>query len=125
MKRLIICTLILALSSSMILAANETAKAEENDNSATLIEDKTEDSAFQHFKYGMNSSLLSLLYTPLKVNVALAGAIIGGLAYPFSGFNADVSRKIWDKSMGGTYLITEDILKGEDELELFFKKNRN
>ena len=110
MRKLVICTFILLLLSSQLYAANGI--------------DKTDDSSFSHFKYGMNSSLLSLLYTPLKVNVALAGGIIGGLAYPFSGFNPDVSKKIWDKSLGGTYLITEDILKGKDELELFFKKSK-
>ena len=106
MRKLVICTFILLLLSSRLYAANGT--------------DKTDDSSFRHFKYGMTSSLLSLLYTPLKVNVALVGGIIGGLAYPFSGFNPDAPKKIWDKSLGGTYLITEDILKGEDKLELFF-----
>lgn len=122
MKRLLICIFILALLSSQVFAANETAEVKVKENSVASNEDKIEESSLRHFKNGMNSSLLSLLYTPLKVNLAVIGGIIGGLAYPFSGFNADVSKKIWDKSLGGTYLITEDILKGEDGLELFFKK---
>ena len=110
MRKLVMCTFILLLLSSKLYAANGVVK--------------TDESSFRHFKYGMTSSLLSLLYTPLKVNVAMVGGIVGGLAYPFSGFNPDASKKIWDKSLGGTYLITENILKGEDKLELFFSSSR-
>lgn len=73
----------------------------------------------------MNSCLLSLLYAPVKVHIALIGGVVGGVSYPFSGFNANVSKKIWKTSMGGTYLITEDILKGDEKAELFFKKSNN
>ena len=84
----------------------------------------SEESTVRNFKNGMNSCLLSLLYSPLKVHVSLLGGLVGGLAYPLSGFNANVSKKIWSTSMGGTYLITENILTGKEELELFFKRNR-
>ncbi len=58
----------------------------------------------------MNSCLLSLVYSPIKVNIAVIGGVVGGLAYPLSGFNGGISKKIWSSSMGGIYLITEDIL---------------
>jgi hypothetical protein len=72
----------------------------------------------------MNSCLLSLVYSTIKVNIAVIGGVVGGVAYPLSGFNAGVSKKIWFSSMGGTYLITEDILTGKEEPELFFKRKR-
>jgi len=59
------------------------------------------------------------------VNIAVAGGVVGGVAYPLSGFNSGVSNKIWSSSMGGTYLITEDILTGKEEPELFFKRSRS
>ncbi len=45
-----------------------------------------------------------------------------GVAYPLSGFNSGVSKKIWSSLMGGTYLITEEILTGKEKPELFFKR---
>ncbi len=89
-----------------------------------LTNQSTSESTFRDFKNGMNSSLLSLVYTPIKVNIAVIGGVVGGLAYPLSGFNAGVSKKIWSSSMGGTYLITEDILTGKEDAELFLKKNK-
>lgn len=70
----------------------------------------------------MSSRLLSLVYSTIKVNIAVAGGVVGGVAYPLSGFNRGVSKTIWSTSMGGTYLITEDILTGKEEPELFFKR---
>ena len=44
------------------------------------------------------------------IAIAIIGGVVGGVAYPLSGFNGGVSKKIWSSSMGGIYLITEDIL---------------
>jgi len=35
------------------------------------------------------------------VNIAVAGGVVGGVAYPLSGFNRGVSKTIWSTSMGG------------------------
>jgi hypothetical protein len=104
-----------------VFAESEPGKVRDNGVSAEKNE-QSEASTFRHFKNGMNSCLLSLIYSPIKVNIAVIGGVVGGLAYPLSGFNANVSKKIWSTSMGGTYLITEDILTGEEESELFFSK---
>lgn len=123
MKRVIIYTFIFALSLGSVLTLQKTVIAQENDETE-LREETLEKESLDHVRNGMRSGFLSLLYTPLKMGVSLTGGIIGGLAYPLSGFNEDVSKKIWDKSLGGTYLITEEILTGEKELELFFKKSK-
>lgn len=125
MKKLLICVFILALSSGHVFAISNTDTVDKKEAVVSAEHGQPEKSGFSHLANGMNSGFLSLLYTPLKINIALIGGIAGGLAYPFSGFNVDVSKKIWDKSMGGTYLITEDILKGKDELELFFRKGKD
>ena len=122
MKRVLICIIILLLFPCSVFAKNGAVVRDEA--SGAEMQNQTEESTIRNFKNGMNSCLLSLLYSPLKVNVSLLGGIVGGLAYPFSGFNANVSKKIWSTSMGGSYLITEDILTGKEELELFFKRNR-
>lgn len=121
MKKLLICIAMMLLFTNSVFAESELGKVKDNGVSAEKNE-QSDESTFRHFKNGMNSSLLSLVYTPIKVNIAVIGGVVGGLAYPLSGFNANVSKKIWSTSMGGTYLITEDILTGEEDPELFFSK---
>ena len=127
MKKVLIYTFIFTLSLGSVFALQKTLIAQENEESE--LEEKTEETldkeSLDHFRNGMRSGFLSLLYTPLKIGVSMTGGIVGGLAYPLSGFNEDVSKKIWDKSLGGTYLITERILTGEEELELFLKKSKD
>ena len=121
MKKLLICIAIMLLFTNHVFAVSEPGKVKDNGVSAEKDE-QAKESTYRHFKYGMRSCLLSLIYSPVKVNIAVIGGVVGGLAYPLSGFNANVSKKIWSTSMGGTYLITEDILTGEEEPELFFSK---
>ncbi|MFQ5685445.1 MAG: hypothetical protein ACE5GV_02170 [Candidatus Scalindua sp.] len=123
MKKLLICIAIMLLFTNAVFAGSEPGKVK--DKGVSVEKNKqSEESTLRHFKNGMNSSLLSLVYTPIKVNIAVIGGVVGGLVYPLSGFNAEVSKKIWSSSMGGTYLITEDILTGKEEAELFLKKNK-
>ncbi len=42
----------------------------------------------------MNSCLLSLVSASLKVKIVLVGGVVGGVAYPISGFNAGVSKNM-------------------------------
>jgi opacity protein-like surface antigen len=123
MKKLLLCVVMMLLFAYPALAEGETDKVKENVVS-TENNIQTEENTFKHFKNGMNSCLLSLVYSTIKVNIAVIGGVVGGVAYPLSGFNAGVSKKIWSSSMGGTYLITEDILTGKEEPELFFKRKR-
>ena len=120
MKQLVICIAMMLLFSNPIFAQSEAGKVKDN----VVSEEKdelAEESTLRHFKNGMNSSLLSLVYTTIKVNIAIVGGVVGGVAYPLGGFYNGISKKIWDSSMGGTYLITEDILTGKEKPVLFFK----
>jgi hypothetical protein len=109
------------LFTNPIFADSEARKVKSNIASVEKSE-QSEESTFRHFKNGMSSCLLSLVYSTIKVNIAVIGGVVGGVAYPLSGFNGELSNKIWSSSMGGTYLITEDILTGKEKPELFFKR---
>lgn len=61
---------------------------------------------------GVSSFLLTIPYGVTKVAFALAGGIVGGLAYLFSGLDDEPAKRIWTTSMYGTYIITPDHLKG-------------
>ena len=121
MKKILICIAMMLLFVNPVLAESDTGKVKDNVVSAEENE-QIEESTFRNFKNGMNSCLLSLVYSTIKVNIAVVGGVVGGVAYPLSGFNGGVSKKIWSTSMGGTYLITEDILTGEEDSELFFSR---
>ena len=120
MKKLLICIAMMLLFANPVFAENENGKVKDNEVAAEKSE-PAEESTLRHFKNGMNSSLLSLVYTTIKVNIAMIGGVVGGVTYPLGGFYNGISKKIRDSSMGGTYLITEDILTGKEKPVLFFK----
>jgi hypothetical protein len=121
LKKLLICVAMMLLLTNQVFAESEPGKVKNNVVAAEQNE-QSEESTFRHFKNGMSSCLLSLVYSTIKVNIAVIGGVVGGVSYPLSGFNGEVSNKIWSSSMGGTYLITEDILTGKEKPELFFKR---
>ena len=128
MKSVIMCAFIFTLSLCQMYLFNGVSFAEEAKNTGIAIEtsdktteEKARDSSFKRFSDGLSSGILSLMYTPVKLGVSMAGGIVGGLAYPFSGFNKEVSKTIWNRSLGGSYLITSDMLKGKEDLDLFIE----
>ncbi len=125
MKKLLIVAFIFALPFAQVILFNGTTLAQEEtqEEKTEVKKNESGESPLNKFTTGFKSGILSLMYTPVKLGVSMAGGIVGGIAYPLSGFNENVSSKIWDKSLGGSYLITEDILSGEEELELFLNKN--
>ncbi len=124
MNRILVWITMMILLANPVLAESEADKVKDNVVSAEKDE-LTEENTFHHFKNGMSSCLLSLVYSTVKVNIAMIGGVVGGVAYPLSGFNSGVSKKIWSSSMGGTYRDTEDILTGKEKAELFFKREHN
>jgi len=62
--------------------------------------------------WGVLAGLSSLIYFPLKAAFAIAGGIVGGLTYAFSGGNEKAAKPVWETSMYGTYIITPDHLQG-------------
>ena len=68
---------------------------------------------------GAAAVLCSLLYGPVKVVWAISGLIVGGLAYPLSGGDADIMMKIINTSVRGDYVVTPSHLRGDQPLEFF------
>jgi hypothetical protein len=61
---------------------------------------------------GAAAAVATILYFPFKAAFAIAGGIVGGLAYVFSGANEQAAKSIWDTSLRGTYYISPDHLQG-------------
>lgn len=68
---------------------------------------------------GLGSAVATLLYVPAKTFYAFGGLVVGGLAYAFSGGDADVARVVLEPSVLGDYVITADHLTGERDVEFF------
>ncbi len=64
----------------------------------------------------LGSGALSLLYTPIKVTYAVLGGFFGGFAYILTGGNAETATAIWDSSLGGTYVIQPEHLRGDESI---------
>ncbi|MBI3621699.1 MAG: hypothetical protein HY208_05870 [Nitrospirae bacterium] len=68
---------------------------------------------------GTASMFSTLIYGPLKLTYAILGGTIGGLSYLLSVGNMDVASRIWAPSLGGSYVITPEMLKGEQGIRFF------
>ena len=73
--------------------------------------------------YGVVSVLANLLYMPTKVVYAGLGAITGGLAYVLTVGDEDVSDAVWSRSVGGTYVVTPSMVRGDEDVLFFGEHN--
>ena len=68
---------------------------------------------------GVGAVFANLLYMPAKLLYAGLGALSGGLAYVSTFGNYEVANTVWTSSLGGTYVLTPDMLRGQDEIAFF------
>lgn len=65
---------------------------------------------------GAAAALSSLVYSPVKLVYAVGGLVIGSLAWVFTAGDTEVADKVYIRSLRGTYVITPEILRGEEPL---------
>lgn len=65
--------------------------------------------------YGTLAALSTMVYGPLKMVYSLLGGFTGGLAYLVTVGDLETAEKVWSVSMGGTYVVTPGMLRGEEE----------
>ncbi len=83
----------------------------------------SESSPGAQFGWGMAAVGANLLYMPLKLVYATLGGITGSLGYLLTLGNADVAQAVWYPTVGGTYVISPDMLRGEEPI-LFSGESR-
>ena len=66
---------------------------------------------------GAASALTSLIYGPVKLIYAVGGLIVGGCAWAFTAGDSQVAKTVFTRSLRGHYVITPEILTGEERLE--------
>ena len=92
---------VVAVAGALVLGTGAAAQADENQ-------------FFTDFGMGMGAAGANLLYIPAKVVYATLGGLTGGFAYGLTGGNMEAARKVWNPSMGGTYVVTPTMLRGEE-----------
>jgi hypothetical protein len=70
----------------------------------------------ENFGWGALATVSNLGYMPAKLVYALFGGLTGGLAYVVTLGDYDTSKEIWTASLGGTYVLTPSMLRGEDPI---------
>ncbi len=55
----------------------------------------------------------NVFYIPAKLVYGILGGIGGGAGYLLTGGNTQVSDTIWRSSLGGDYVVTPDMIKGD------------
>jgi hypothetical protein len=66
--------------------------------------------------YGVGALLCNFVYLPAKLVYAVLGGFFGGGAYLVTGFNQQVADPIWRSALGGDYVVTPQMLAGEQPI---------
>jgi hypothetical protein len=69
----------------------------------------------------VGSWLLTIPYCIGKSAFAVAGSVVGGLGYAFSGGNTKTAETIWTTSVYGTYILRPAHLRGEEPIHFLGK----
>jgi hypothetical protein len=65
---------------------------------------------------GAAAAVSSLVYAPVKLVYAIGGLVVGSLAWAFTAGDSEVAGQVFTRSLLGNYVITPQILTGEEEL---------
>jgi hypothetical protein len=80
-------------------------------NAARASEDYPENAG-----WGVLAVFANLGYMPVKTVYAVLGGVTGGLAYVCTAGSYETASNIWAMSLGGTYVLTPSMIRGEDPI---------
>ncbi|HEY5622771.1 MAG TPA: hypothetical protein VIV14_03345 [Gammaproteobacteria bacterium] len=66
---------------------------------------------------GLATVVANVFYVPVKVGYAVVGGVTGGLAYALTAGNKDAAQRVWVSSMGGDYVLTSDMVAGQQKIK--------
>src|SRR5690348_4067910 len=65
---------------------------------------------------GVSAIIGNFFYVPAKLAYVVVGGIAGGAAYLITGMNARPANRIWRSSLGGDYVLTPEMITGEEPI---------
>jgi hypothetical protein len=66
--------------------------------------------------WGSLTVLTNIVYMPAKLVYSALGGLTGALAFALTGGNLDTAETVWVTAMGGTYVVTPGMLRGEENI---------
>ncbi len=66
--------------------------------------------------WGLAAVGANLFYVPGKLAYATTGALTGCVAYLLTVGNADTAQAVWSPSLGGTYVLSAEMLRGDQPI---------
>jgi len=97
----------------LLVQTGQAAQAAESSKNSTK-ESTKESSYWGDAGYGTLAVFANLLYMPVKVVYAGLGLVTGSLAYVLTVGNADTAQQVWSPSVGGSYVVTPAMLRGDE-----------
>jgi len=110
MRRLLIGMVVVGLVAGSIRVHPALAQTEENEPRPAA---SSEESPAAAFGWGMAAVGTNLLYMPAKMVYALTGGLVGLLAWGVTLGNNDVGLGVLQPAVGGTWVVTPEMLRGE------------
>ncbi len=109
MRRVVLVAVTLCLWLHTAVAEIETSGPKEQPAAAP-----SSNSTWSDAGYGSLAVLTNIFYMPAKVVYGTLGLLTGSLAYLLTVGDSDAAMTIWDPSLGGTYVVTPAMLRGDD-----------
>jgi hypothetical protein len=66
--------------------------------------------------YGVGALFANVLYVPAKLVYAILGGLVGGGTYLITAGNKQAADTVWRSAWGGDYVVTPQMLAGEQPL---------
>src|SRR5271157_4015017 len=63
---------------------------------------------------GAGTVVGNVLYIPAKLVYGILGGVAGGAGWALTGGNTQVANTIWRSSLGGDYVLTPNMVAGQD-----------
>jgi hypothetical protein len=83
---------------------------------AAAVPARAADGYGAQFGWGMAAVGANLVYIPAKLVYATLGGLTGGLGYILTLGNSAALHTVLGPSVGGTYVLTPDMLRGEQPI---------
>jgi hypothetical protein len=113
MRRMMIAVVAVALLFGSAAGRPALAQPDDLDGGRDELASHEEPGPAGSLGWGMAAVGTNLGYMPAKMLYAVAGGFVGLMAWGVTGGNTDVALGIWQPALGGTWVMTPEMLRGE------------
>jgi hypothetical protein len=78
----------------------------------------------ENFGLGLVAGFGTMVYFPVKMVYSMIGGLVGGLTYLVTLANEDTANAVWQPTLGGSYVLTPDMIAGQEPVEFIGSEPR-